>query len=296
MPGQYKGERVMHLLKVTISKDSRIHREDMIIALRKHAVCSESQAQDVLPAVRSKTDAVRMAAQYVLLNYQRFDHNARTCKILAKSPRNAKTKRGLDLQLNVQAIGDETVEYSEQILRVYAPNAQSTPEIILQPAASEFTRLVSALDIDTLIYNGQHTLYDNDMRRIIDILLEPYTSNLWKGLSLVIDDTGLTYIERMQALCDTELGAGSITLSTLALDMSHANRVALARELATEEYIPALKILSERCGYAGPNVKAIETAYDALLGKIDQANNVLGVDIPCKDAQIDLETALMSLA
>ena len=283
----------MHLLKLSVSRDVQIERSSMMNLLPAYEVCTLEQASKNMPAERSKTDAVRSAASYALLSYRRFDHNGRTCEVLAKSPKSDST-RGMVLQINVREIGDAKVKYSEEILTLSAPNAHTTPEMILTDTAHEFERLVAALNVERLIEQGQRTLYDNDVRKLIELLLDQYTVGLWKGLSLVIDDTGLTYIKRLQRLLDTELDAGSVTLSTLALDMSQANRSALARELA-QEFIPMLEHLTERAGYPAPSVKKILADYDALTAKLEQAEALLGCPIPCNDARMDLETALMAL-
>jgi hypothetical protein len=216
------------------------------------------------------------------------------CKAIAKSPKNAK-KKGMDIQIHVQACGDDTVEYSQLIARLYAPQASAVPELIREQAASDYAQLCADLNIATLVEQGQERLYDNDLRRLCDRLLEPYTVGLWTGLSLVLDDTGMAYLARVQKLCNAELSAGTITLSTLALDMSQANRQALARELA-QEFDGQLSKLVERCSYTAPNVDAIMKAYELLSAKISQAEMLLGIAIPCQDSQLSAETALMSLA
>lgn len=283
----------MHLLKLSVAKDTTIPRQDMTNLLPAYEVCSLETASKAMPAERSKTDAVRAAASYALLSYKRFEHNGRTCEVLSKSPK-SDSKRGMTLQINIREIGESKISYSEEILTLSAPDAHSTPEMLLSPIAVDFERLVAALNVDTLIDRGQSTLYDNDIRKIIELLLERYTVSLWKGLSLVLDDDGLKYIKRLQRLCDSELTHGSVTLSTLALDMSQANRTALARELG-EEFCALLAKLLERAGYPAPSVKAINAEYELLSAKIDQAELLLGCEIPCTHARIDLETALMAL-
>jgi hypothetical protein len=146
-----------------------------------------------------------------------------------------------------------------------------------------------------LVDHGQARLYDNDLRKICDRLLEPYTVGLWTGLSLILDDTGLEYVKRLQRCLNRVLCAGTVTLSTLALDMSHANRQALAQELAQEFSGQLVKIV-ERCAYTAPNVDAIMKSYEVVAGKIAQAETLLGIAIPCQDSQLEVETALMSLA
>jgi len=286
----------VHLLKISITKESYAYRNLLLASLTRYGVCqSESEAQALLPPMRAKTDACRAATSYTLLRYQRFyDQAGRLCKAIAKSPKNAK-KKGMDIQIHVQACGDDTVEYSQLIARLYAPQASAVPELIREQAASDYAQLCADLNIATLVEQGQERLYDNDLRRLCDRLLEPYTVGLWTGLSLVLDDTGMAYLARVQKLCNAELSAGTITLSTLALDMSQANRQALARELA-QEFDGQLSKLVERCSYTAPNVDAIMKAYELLSAKISQAEMLLGIAIPCQDSQLSAETALMSLA
>jgi len=286
----------MYLLKISIEKETYAYRNLLLASLTRYGVCqSESEAQALLPPMRAKTDACRAATSYTLLRYQRFyDQAGRLCKAIAKSPKNAK-KKGLDIQIHIQACGDDTVEYSQLVARLYAPQASAVPELIREQAASEYAQLCADLNIATLVEQGQERLYDNDLRRLCDRLLEPYTVGLWTGLSLVLDDTGMAYLARVQKLCNAELSAGTITLSTLALDMSHANRKALARELA-QEFDGQLSKLVERCSYTAPNVDAIMKAYELLSAKISQAEMLLGIAIPCQDSQLSAETALMSLA
>ena len=286
----------MHLLKISIEKETYAYRNLLLASLTRYGVCqSESEALALLPAVRAKTDACRAAAAYTLLRYQRFyDQAGRLCKAIAKSPKNAK-KKGMDIQIHVQACGDDTVEYSQLVARLYAPQASAVPELIREQAASDYAQLCADLNIATLVEQGQSRLYDNDLRKIMDRLLEPYTVGLWTGLSLVLDDTGMAYLARVQKLCNAELSAGTITLSTLALDMSHANRKALAQELA-QEFDGQLQKIAERCSYTAPNVDAIMKAYELLSAKISQAETLLGLDIPISAAQLHVETAIMALA
>jgi hypothetical protein len=262
--------------------------------LTTYGVCSADTLRSIFPADRSKTDAVRAAAAYALLKYQRFhDRNGRLCKAIAKSPKSA-TKKGMDIQIHVQACSDDTVEYSQLVARLSAPTAQSTPELIREKAAEEFPDLCKDLHVKALREQGQDNLYDNDIRKLLEGLLDPYTVSLWKGLSLVLDETGLAYIHTLQWHCDAVLSAGKVSLSTLALDMSQANREALARELA-DEFATQLHKIAERCAYTAPNAKAIVTTYETLASKITQAETLLGVAIPCHDAQLAAETAIMAL-
>jgi len=217
----------------------------------------------------------------------------RLCKAIAKSPKNAKQK-GLDVQIHVQACGDNTVEYSQLIARLYAPQASAMPELIQESASTDYQQLCCDLDISSLVSQGQARLYHNDMRKILERLLEPYCVGLWTGISLVLDETGLDYVKLLQRCCDQAMSAGTVTLSTLALDMSHANRKALAQELADEFTIQLAKLV-ERCAYTAPNVDAIMKTYELLSAKIAQAETLLGIAIPLSDIQLEVETALMSL-
>ena len=285
----------MHLLKISIDTKAYARRSEVMEQLPAMDLCAQDKVSSIVPAVRSKTDACRAAANYTLLRYQRFyDHQGRLCKAIAKSPKNAK-KKGMDVQIHVQACGDETVEYTQLVAQLYAPMASAMPELQRKDAASEYEQLCADLYVPELIEQGQARLYHGDIRKICERLLDAYTVGVWTGLSLVLDDAGLAYIARVQRFWQYHLSAGTVTLSTLALDMSHANRQALARELA-EDFTEQLSDIIERCTYTAPNVNKVMAAYETIACKIAQAATLLAIDIPCSDVQLQAETALMSLA
>lgn len=281
----------MHLVRLSITKEALADRTAVHCAL---STMVDAETRDsAMPAARGTTDAVRTAASYALQRWQRFEHAGQTCKAIAKATKGAK-KRGLDLHIHVQATGDTSVSYSALVARLTSKTASDTPFLYAEDGAAVFPAIVKALDPHMLREHGQAHLYDNDLRKICDALLDPYAVSMWPGVSLVLTDEGVTFAHALERVLAPCLRAGSLSVSLIALDMSHANREALARDLA-REWTPQLANLAERCGYTAPNVPAITREYETLAAKISQAEALLGVDVPCLEAQLTVEAALMAL-
>jgi len=229
-----------------------------------------------------------------LLSWRRFEHQGQDCEVLAKSPKRKKA-HGLNLHIHVRLCGEDSVDYSTLIARITSENSTKTPERIKAEGASQFPALLEALDAERLVSEGQFYLYDNDIRKMLDALLEPYTYSVWPGVSLVCQEAGFALAAQLENVFSTALCNGSLSVSLIALEMSQANRQALAREL-TQELQTQLHKLTERCSYTAPNSKAITADYEALAEKISQAEHVLGVPLPLIEAQIQTESAIMALA
>lgn len=282
----------MHLVRISVSKDARIQRDTALSTLT--ALLGKATTADVFPGVRGPSDAVRTAAAYALIPWRRFVHQGKQCEVLAKSPESTST-HGLNLHIHVCERTESKVGYSALVVRLSKTQTQSTPETIREESAHHFPDLVAVLDAATLVQEGQRYLYDNDLRKLLSLVLQPVAFKLWPGVSLVLQDHGVTLARDLERVLGACLASGSLSVSLIALDMSQANREALARELA-EELTPHLEKLTDRCGYTAPNSAAIQRDYEALAEKISQAETLLGVPLPLLGTQMDTETAIMALA
>jgi hypothetical protein len=274
---------LMHprLLKIAIPKHTLARRLDVarwLEVARGHF--------DLLPSLRCPSDALRVATTYVLRDWSSWKGEDGTVyKALAASPTG---QRGLVLDINVQIRKPDGVQYSETVCRVEALDGKDPQCVRSQTNSSLFTDLFHALDIDTLLRLGTAHLFDQDLRRLCSDLLSAEADTLWPGVWLCLRDT-----PAMQAIAElgTLVCQGSVTLQTLTLEQSDANRQLLADELA-QEYIAQLGKLSKRLDYPTPNLETIERDYLVLCEKIRSAEALLGLPIACLSEQVTFEQAL----
>jgi hypothetical protein len=282
----------MHLCKVSVSKSATATRKGMQTALDAlGALGAAWQLSVELPPVRSASDAVRAAASYALHDWRKFTHGEYVCRALAESPVGAEKRRGLHLQINVVMRHHTHVDYSRPVCTLRAQKASDTPVLEKQDAAKEFDVLVRALDPSTLVEHGQTTLYDGDIRRLIEACLAPCTIPFWHGVLLVVDQDAADFARRVAEQMGAVVDHGDVRVSLIALEMHDANRQALAEELAEDLSMQFQKVI-ERCSYDAPNRPDIHRTYDAIVARMAQAEMLLDVGIPCLDALTACEDAI----
>ena len=120
---------------------------------------------------------------------------------------------------------------------------------------------------------------------------EQDVQRLWPGTWLALGETpGLRHVTHLATLLTT----GSLTVRTLSLEQSEANRTMLAEELAGE-YVRKFDKLAVRLALPKPKTEEIERAYMQLTEQIRQSEQLLGVQIPCLAEQIAFECALAAV-
>jgi len=213
-------------------------------------------------------------------------------KAIAAAPTEQK---GLMLDINVQIRKADGVQYSETICTMSAEDDGHPLRFTGKPdcavyKTTAFRPLYDALEPWALKDLGTAHLFDTDLRNIAEGLLEGSVDKLWKGVWLCLGDTAA--FEEIATL-GTLVCAGSVTLSMLTLDQSEANRLMLADELA-KEYLSKLERLTKRLALPKPNLEAIERDYMEVCVRIRNAEEMLGVKVPCLAEQVTFEETLAS--
>ncbi len=275
------------LIKVSIPKSSLADRDRVSNWLR----CLEKEA--LLPKERGTPDAMRVAIAYVLRDWSSWKGDDGTVyRAIAAAPTEQK---GLMLNINVQERKPDGVQYSETICTLSAEDdghplrCTGSPDSVVYKTAA-FRPLYEDLEPWKLKDLGTNCLFDHDLRNIAEGLLEGSVDKLWKGVWLCLGNAPA--LEEVATL-GTLVSAGSVTLSTLTLDQSESNRLMLADELA-KEYLGKFERLTKRLALPRPNLEAIEQDYMAICFRIRQAEEMLGVKIPCLSEQIAFEEVLAS--
>lgn len=240
----------------------------------------------LMPKDRTTADAMRVAISYVLRDWSSWKGNDGTVyRAIAAAPTEQK---GLMLNVNVQVRKPDGVQYSETICTL-SSNDHDEPHR-MSGAFHGFNELYCALEPWALKDLGSAHLFHNDLRNIAEDLLEGSVDKLWKGVWLCLGQAAA--LEDVATL-GTLVSAGSVTLSTLTLDQSEANRLMLAEELA-KEYTGKLERFTKRLALPKPNLEAIEKEYMEVCVRIKNAEEMLGVKIPCLAEQVVFEEALAS--
>lgn len=269
------------LIKVSIPKATLADRQlvrDWLYGLHRDAL---------MPKDRTTADAMRVAISYVLRDWSSWKGTDGTVyRAIAAAPTEHK---GLYLNINVQVRKPDGVQYSETICTLSGDEGDS-PHRTSIGGGHAFQQLYDALEPWGLKDLGSAHLFDSDLRNIAEGLLEGSVDKLWKGVWLCLGEAAA--LEDVVTL-GTLVSAGSVTLSTLTLDQSEANRLMLAEELA-REYLAKLERFTKRLALPKPNLEAIEKEYMEVCERIKQAEQMLGVKIPCLGEQIVFEEALAS--
>jgi len=230
---------------------------------------------------------MRVAIAYVLRDWSSWKGDDGTVyKAIAAAPTEQK---GLCLNINVQVRKPDGVQYSETVCTLSGDEGDS-PQRTGHYPLPEFRSLYEDLEPWKLKDLGTSQLFDTDLRNIAEGLLEGSVDKLWKGVWLCLGKAAA--LEDVATL-GTLVSSGNVTLSTLTLDQSEANRLMLAEELA-KEYLSKLERLTKRLTLPKPNLEAIERDYMAVCVRIRNGEEILGVKIPCLSQQIEFEEALAS--
>ena len=264
----------MDLMRLSVSKNTKIRKSDLdaratLVAHRWPDIAT------VLPR-RNDTNTVRVALASKLRAWQRFDaDNGDQCRAIATPTKGAK---GLDIRVHVQRRGTDSVEYSQEILAYSGGNGEPL-RCDVMGAAAQYPDLVADLGtIADLLHYGEAYWFDNDIRILAQTLLDQALMPLWPGVTLVLSKAGREAVRDLERLLEPCLD-GSVTCRLLSLDNTPANREALARELGEHLEKQAAEIL-EALGYPDPNLKRCRALYTALLQKVEQAEQLLEVEIP----------------
>jgi hypothetical protein len=279
----------MDLLKISITKDARIDQSTLIARLHA-ADIPVRDIEALLPMKRSDADNTRLAVSYTMRQYQKFQSEGQECRALAIPTKGGK---GLDLRIHVQSRSSSDVAFTQTAICSINDGGAKAPIVcsVTQEAYRRFPDLAKALESPKrLLEFGEQYFFESDLRRLCEGLFEGDCVSLWPGLRLVLTAEARATVAALQRLLRA-LDAGTVNLAMLSLDNTPANREALARELG-EGFSEQLEKLTERCGYTPPNVAAICKEYAALQEKLTLAEGVLGVEIPCFEAQAQLELAL----
>ena len=285
----------MELLRITISKDAYIARATWAHRLATYCPELVPLAAPLYPD-RGPTDALRMALGVALRPFTReFQNTAgEWSKILAVRTRGVK---GMDLRIHAQLRSKDNVEYQGTLGSIFGgwPAGAPFQRTWSEGTATLYPDLVRALgDLDGLVAMGQSVLFESDLRELCQGVLEQACMPLWRGVFVLLSDEAVARATGLQT-CLEHLDNGTASLARLSIDNTPANRQALARELA-EGFIEQLESLTARAGHTAPYLVRLQAEYAALAERIALAETLLGVEIPCLDAQADTEMALAAAA
>ena len=247
----------MDLMRLSVSKDTRIQRTSIdVMALTPALADRWPDLASMLP-VRNRTNTIRVALASKLRRWQKFEaSNGDQCKAMATPTKGSK---GLDIRVHVQRRGADNVSYSDLVLS-YTGGAGSPVTCTATPEADQYPDLVADVgDVTQLEQYGDSSWFDNDIRVLAQALLAQSCMPLWPGVTLVLDSGARAAIGDLETLFST-CETGGITCRLLSLDNTPANREALARELAEHLSSDAEQIL-EACQYTPPNVKRCTKLY-----------------------------------
>lgn len=286
----------MHLLKLTVTKDARIDRDTLaerLAVLQDDGVIAQATVMQAWPANRQPGDALRVAASDALRAFQDFtDSRGRRCKALAAKPLGAGA--GVHLHINVQARETNNVEYSTLVCKLDSdkPDASDKRLETTSDGREDYPDIIDALYPPDLLRAGERYLYESDIRRLLQGLLEAVTVPLalWPGIWLVRSDAAELCSRLERAFT---LPRGAVRIRLIGLDTSGLTRTALAEELS-EQFTGQAEKLTERLAYPAPNLPALERDYAALCDKLAQTEELLGCQVPCWEALEGFELALMA--
>lgn len=279
------------LVRIRVSKDALMTRNEYQARLINHNLAtSTEESRDMLPGVRPVTDAVRVALSYRMRNWQRWEQDGKTCKAIVASP------KGGDFapEIHVQERDTEHVRYTSRVAKIMLTGNDADGYTPIYEEGSDHARyrnIMADLDVPTLADFGQSNLFEQDMRRLIDGMLEGHVLKFWPGTYACLSEDDTQLLGRIQSLFSI-LAAGEVRIRPLVLDTGEANREAIAQELADENLTPAFNDIATRCQKPGPNLELLEAEYMALYERRENAERLLGVAVPCDDAQEAAEAAL----
>jgi hypothetical protein len=241
--------------------------------------------EGLLGSQRCTSDALRVALTYTLRDWQRWTtEEGSVCKAMASSPTK---QQGVITDIDIQERTPEGAKYRTRICRLSCQE-DGIPKREYGEVPERFRPLYDQLGPEQLVWLGETHLFDQDLRDLCEALIGDAADNIWPGVWLCLDEApGLNHIAHLGLL----VTKGQVTVKTLTLEFSEANRLLLAEELAAE-YAKTLEHLTKRLGYPKPTIEAIEADYLTLCERIMKAQETLGVEIPILEQQCMFEELL----
>lgn len=276
------------IVRASVPRHARIGRQEMAARLEDH--CGAILAEQLQPSQRNARDALRKAISYRLRPVSRMVLDGQEYYILSAE---AKDNKAFVVEFHVQQRG-EKVDYLEVGSLTYREG-----EGVKWITGRHGTLLpglpgtIMRLDGQEVLGFGLDTLFDNDLRAILDKYLHGKILRLWPGVYIALDAAERQAVLQAKALMNG-LDEGAVTVSLLNLEDTKANREALALELA-QEFIRVFEDITARAAKPGPNIELLEEELTGLSQRKATAELLLGVEIPCLDAQLDAEMAVGDL-
>src|SRR5712691_11713440 len=113
----------MDLLKVSISKDALVEREELYKRIATNPEAVQQGISDHFPPVRNHTDAIRAALTYHCRQWKRAETSGAECRMVRKASNGAK---GLNLRIRVERLPDD----AEQEIASVIAGANGKPVVI----------------------------------------------------------------------------------------------------------------------------------------------------------------------
>ncbi len=291
----------MELIRLSVTKDTLLPKVHLATAELPDTVTSLwacDTIQATLPQ-RNATDTLRVALAYHAHIWQKFtrllaDGTLQECKVIIDSPKNS--DKAIDYRIRVRRRDSKNVSYSDEVATIQSGTGGVVAVTDVTAEGRQlYPDLVASLcDISDLLSFGEQHWFANDVRRMAQDLLRQDVLPLWPGTFLALSGTATVTLDALRILL-SKTSHGSATLRILSLDNTPANREALARELG-EKWSEEVQEITDMLGFTDPNVKRCQRLFDALIAKVKQAEELLGIEIPIWDGLADLELSLSMLS
>mgnify|MGYP003575195287 FL=1 len=276
------------IVRASVPRVARIRRAAM--QARLDVQCGSMLAAQLMPGKRNARDALRKAISYRLRPVSTVLIDGVEYRIIAAE---AKDNKAFVIDFHAQQRG-KRVDYVAIGSLIYSERNGVTWEF--GAGVHKFPMfpgsIIPQANKEVLTF-GQVTLFDSDLRRIMDGYLEAKILKLWPGVYVALQAAERQAVLEAKALM-TGLDEGDVTLSLLNLEDTKANREALASELA-QEFIRAFEDLEARAGKPGPNVEGLQAELESLAHRKLTAEALLGVEIPCSEPFCNAELAVSDL-
>lgn len=280
----------MDLLRLSVKRETLLAIQQFLHNAAEQTLWTEDDLRKAIPQ-RNQTDVVRVALAWQARKWARFTHEGQECKAMVDHTKGGK---GLDVRIHVRRKDAQNVSYSDLVISIHGGIGEPIVATATETGTIRYPGLVADLgNIAALRAFGEQHLFDNDVRRLVQGLLERRVVALWQGVSLVLQESTHVAIRACEVLL-RGCAAGEVTCTLLSLDKTPANRQALARELG-ERYETEAADLQEALAYTDPNLKRCRKLYDDLVSRVQSAEALLEVEIPCWEVLCDVEMTLTSL-
>lgn len=273
------------ILKTRFTQNARIDRDEFAARLSDVGI----NPDDYMPKVRCLTDALRKAVDKRLVPFSRFFVDGMECKVLVAQ---AKGVKEFKLDVAVQVRGGKEVTYSPTVCSV--STYEDSAAVYLEGAASTYPDIVTELGTGGgLAVYGKENLFDSDLRRVVDKMLDGYALRIWAGVFVALGPDANARLELVKRVVGN-LDDGEIKFSALSLEDSAVNREALADELG-ETFRERYMDIFNRCYKPGPNLEALSNELVELDAQLYTTQDVIGVEIPVGDAPTEARIALVTM-